>query len=442
MNEIANLQVGSNLDRLVHNYHGPVFSIRLWDGWEWTSSQARKPACTIVLNTPKALESLVARPNEITLGEAFIHREVDIEGDIFSVFAVAEHILSQPRTLRKRLSESSVRAFFDLRHWLRHGFRHSLERDSSSISYHYDQPVEFFHPWLGDSLAYSCAYFREPCDSLDSAQEQKLALTLRKLRLQPRERFLDIGCGWGSLILRAARDRHANAHGITLSAKQADVARRRIEKSGLGHRCAVELRDYRDLRRAPESYDKIASVGMFEHVGLRNLPQYFSVVRDVLRPGGVFLNHGIARSHSSPARKASFIDRYVFPDGELVTLSQALEAAESVGFEVRDVENLREHYELTLRNWVRGLERSSGELLGQVSDVVYRIWLLYLAGSAAAFARGDIAVYQVLLSRPLNGCSGLPLTRDDWYPTINHDAPDCRATLTGPVRAELTPEEK
>lgn len=403
------------LDGLFQDYDGPTFCIRLWDGWTWTSLQGERPAFTIVIETPQALTSLVAEPNEVTLGEAFIHRELEIEGDIFAVFSVAEHLLNRPRTLRQQLTEMIVRTAASTGRWLKHGSRHSMGRDRSSISYHYDQPVEFFQPWLGESLAYSCAYFRSINDPLDVAQAQKLEMICRKLRLQPLERFLDIGCGWGSLVLHAVREHRVHARGITLSELQASVAQRRIKEIGLNRNCAVELRDYRDCKRLYESFDKIASVGMFEHVGLINLSRYFRIARQLLRPGGVFLNHGIARSHLSPVRKSSFIDQYVFPDGKLVTLSQAIHAAECAGLEVRDVENLREHYELTLRRWVDGLRSNAATLLQYVPETTYRIWLLYMAGSAAAFHRGDIAVYQILLSRPDRGNSQLPLVREDWY---------------------------
>jgi cyclopropane-fatty-acyl-phospholipid synthase len=398
-------------------YEGPAFAIRLWDGWRWSSSNSEKPVCTMVVESPQAFKSLVAEPNEITLGEAFIHGDLDVEGDIFSVFSIAEHIFNRPRPLRQQMLEKAYATSYGLGQWFKHGPRHSLKRDRVSVSYHYDQPVDFYKPWLGQSLAYSCAYFRDAEDTLDDAQEQKLDLICRKLRLQPQERFLDIGCGWGSLVLHAANKYHVHAQGITLSREQEQVAKQRIEQTSLAQRCAVELRDYRESDGVQSTFDKIASVGMFEHVGLKNLAQYFSTVRRLLRPGGVFLNHGITRSYTSATRKASFIDRYVFPDSQLVTLSQVLEAAESQGLEVRDVENIREHYELTLRRWVEGLLRNSGTLLQHVSGATYRTWLLYMAGSAAAFRRGDIAVHQVLLSRPDRGSSQLPLTREDWYST-------------------------
>lgn len=400
---------------LFKGYEGPAFAIRLWDGWKWRSSADLKPACTIVLEDPRALAALVTDPNEVTMGEAFIHGYLDVEGDLFAVFPVVEQILNCPRSLRVQIAERLAGALFGLGQWFRHGPLHSLRRARASIAQHYDQPVDFFAPWLGQSLVYSCGYFRTAEDTLDAAQEQKLELICDKLRLQPAERFLDIGCGWGSLLLHAAGRRQAHAEGITLSREQAGTAKRRIEEAGLGHTCAAELRDYREMDGTWQRFDKIASVGMFEHVGLGDLPDYFGIAYRLLRPGGLFLNHGIARAHSSPGRASSFIDRYVFPDGRLVTLAETLNAAESQGLEVRDVENLREHYELTLRQWVEGLRQNAGRLLEHVPRMTYRIWLLYMAGSAAAFRRGEIGVYQVLLSRPDGGKSGLPLTRDDWH---------------------------
>jgi len=415
MSESVQLQRATMFNTLFHGYEGPVFAVRLWDGWSWATSAGETPVCTIILESPQALHRFVAEPNEITLGEAFIHGNLDVEGDILSVFSIAEHIFNRPRPLRQQILEKASATLLGLGQWFKHGAQHSLQRDRASISYHYDQPVAFFEPWLGQTLAYSCAYFRDTKDTLDAAQEQKLDLICRKLRLQPLERFLDIGCGWGSLVMHAASKYHVHAQGITLSREQEQVATRRIEDASLAQRCAVELRDYRESDGVDHSFDKIASVGMFEHVGLKNLRQYFRTVHRLLRPGGVFLNHGITRSCTSATLAASFINKYVFPDGHLVTLSQVLEAAESEGLEVRDVENLREHYALTLRRWVEGLRQNSSTLLQHVSRATYRIWLLYMAGSAAAFHRGDIAVHQVLFSRPDRGSSELPLTREDWY---------------------------
>lgn len=428
------------LDELFAGYEGPAFDLRLWDGWSWSCRPPNQaPVCTVVITNPKALTALLAKPNELTLGEAFVNGGIDVEGDIFSVFSVGEHVFSRPRRLRQRLTESLAITFFGLGQWLRHGAVSSRGRDKASIAYHYDQPVDFFQPWLGESLVYSCAYFHERANSLDQAQKQKLEIVCKKLRLEPGERFLDIGCGWGSLVLHAAGSHRAQAYGITLSREQEATAKRRIRQAGLDGGCKAELRDYRDLEGSLPPFDKISSVGMSEHVGLKNLPLYFGIAYRMVKPGGMILNHAIARSSLSPIRPDSFVGRYVFPDGQLVTLSETLTAAESQGFEVRDVENLREHYEITLRRWVEGLKQNKKSLLRYVSNTTYRIWLLYMAGSSAAFRRGDIAVYQALLSKPDKGKSGLPLTRADLYavqapaPVESHAAPPVEEVYETPV---------
>jgi cyclopropane-fatty-acyl-phospholipid synthase len=442
MNTMISATVESQRERLFgslfESYEGPCFAVRLWDGWRWQSRGRSEPVCTIVVRHADAFRSLVVRPSEVTLGEAFLAKNIDVEGDLFSVFEIAEHIFCCPKGRRQQIFETLSAVLVGVGDWWRAGWRHSQQRDRAAISYHYDQPLAFYEPWLGKSLAYSCAYFQSADDDIDTAQSNKLELVCRKLRLLPFDRFLDIGCGWGSLILHAASKHHVEAHGITISREQETVAEARIQAAHLTQSCMVALRDYRQMAGCHLPFDKISSIGMFEHVGLHNLPLYFQTAYSLLKPGGVFLNHGIARAHRTAgdgppfldrvavpffrdvlqigrSAQSSFMDKYVFPDGELVTLSQAILAAESAGFEVRDVENLREHYELTLRHWVAGLRKNSDALLKQVSETTYRIWLLYMAGSAAAFRRDDIAVYQLLLSRPDRGNSLLPLTRADWY---------------------------
>lgn len=420
---LEEVQRANILSSLFDNYTGPAFAIELWDGWTWSTPANAKPQCTIAIYDPSAFELLLANPTEVSLGEAFIRGDIDVKGDIFSVFSVGEHVFNRPDSMRRQLWQRAVAAFIGIRNAVSRGRKHSPARDRSAIQFHYDQPFEFYNAWLGKSLTYSCAYFKSADEELDNAQENKIDLICRKLRIQPFEQFLDIGCGWGSLILHAAKNYGAYAEGITLSKEQARVAESRIQKGQLTQSCKAKLKDYRTLADVTVPFDKVASVGMFEHVGLKNLPQYFATVWRAMKPGGVFLNHGIARAHHSPARRSSFIDRYVFPDGELVTLSQALTAAEAAGFEVRDVENLREHYELTLRHWVQNLQSCADVVLELVPETTYRVWLLYMAGCAAAFKRGEIAVYQTLLSRPDHGESRLPLTREDWYlPEVSNEA--------------------
>lgn len=438
MKESAQQQRSKVFRTLFDGYQGPPFSVRLWDGWFWNSPGDQPPVVTIILSSSRALTSLLLRPSEVTLGEAYIHKEIDVEGDLFSVFEVAEHIFSCPKSKRRQILEILSGVFFGLGQWWSEGRSHSAQRDRKSISYHYDQPPEFYQPWLGPTMVYSCAYFQSVTDSLDRAQQNKLELICRKLRLAPGERMLDIGCGWGSLLIHAAAQHNVYTQGITLSQEQAVFATQRIHNAKLDQSCRVSLLDYRKVPEEFEAFDKIASIGMFEHVGLKNLPLYFGTAYRMLKPGGVFLNHGIARAQVTPKTNASFLDRvivpflrdtlmlrpprnatfigkYVFPDGELATISQASKIAEAIGFEIRDVENLREHYALTLRCWVNSLREQQSMILELVPETTYRIWLLYMASSAAAFRRGDIAVYQTLLSRPERGNSHLPLTRDDWY---------------------------
>jgi cyclopropane-fatty-acyl-phospholipid synthase len=431
------LEMARNLTGIFRDYQGPVFSIRLWDGWQWDFDETGlNSACTILFRTVRGMEALILRPSEITLGEAFLSHDIDVEGDLFSAFAIAEHVFHCSKGQRQRIVEGMFGLLAAVRDLWRTGRVHSPNRDKAAISHHYDQPVSFYRPWLGESMAYSCAYFSSSSDSLDTAQTKKLDMICRKLRLAPCDRFLDIGCGWGSLVLHAASRFGVRAQGITISHEQETVARERIETAEMSQSCAVELLDYRLAPVHLASFNKIASIGMFEHVGLKNLPIYFRTVHSLLTDGGVFLNHGIVRLNCTKRdslldrilvpflrdilqlrqpRSTSFIDKYVFPDGELVTLAQVSKAAESAGFEIRDVECLREHYELTLRCWVAGLQKHKDQILEQVPELTYRIWLLYMTGCAAAFRRGDIGVYQILLSKPDRGESGLPLTRDNWY---------------------------
>jgi cyclopropane-fatty-acyl-phospholipid synthase len=401
------------------------FAVRLWDGSTWRPDEGSEEPVrfTVVLQHPGALRKMFLPPNDLTLGEAYIYNDFDIEGDIEAVFPLADQfiggqwgkkeqlrfgkrLLSLPNTGQPRPGDSAAKL---------RGTRHSKERDRQAVTYHYNRSNDFYALWLDSRMVYSCAYFSTPVDDLDTAQERKLDYICRKLRLRPGERLLDIGCGWGGLVMYAAQHYGVEAYGITLSEPQAELAQRRIEEAGLTRTCKVEVRDYRDVN-VVDSFDKIVSVGMFEHVGEALLPTYFKQAWLLLRPGGVFLNHGIASTIFDAVHwKTSFVNRYVFPDGELVPISSTLRAAETSGLEVRDVESLREHYTLTLRHWVQRLEAHDEEARKLTNDVTYRVWRLYMSWSAHAFKTGINNIYQTLLAKPDQGDSRLPLTRADWY---------------------------
>ncbi len=414
----------SLLDELFAGYGRRDFAVRLWDGSMWGAEPGKPARFTLVLRHPGALRAMLLPPSELALGEAYIYDDVDIEGEIEAVFPLADHLLGRGRfpagdrlRLARRLLALPARngARPTGRRARLRGRKHSRARDRQAVTYHYDRSNEFFGLFLDRRMVYSCAYFAEPDIDLDAAQERKLDYICRKLRLRPGERLLDVGCGWGALVLHAAERYGVDALGITLSEPQAELAQERIAAAGLEGTCRVDVRDYREIDER-DSYDKIVSVGMFEHVGRRLLREYFARARRALRPGGAFLNHGIAQAaQARRPRGPSFNERYVFPDGELVPVSTTLAAAEAAGLEVRDVESLREHYALTLRHWRRRLEERRTEARDAADEVTYRVWRLYMAGSAYGFDTGRLSVYQALLVKPDRGKSGLPLTRADWY---------------------------
>ncbi len=412
------------LDEVFGAYRGASFEVRLWNGSTWKpSGGAGPPLFAFVLRHPGALRRMLLPGTETGLAEAYVYDDIDIEGNLEDAFPLAEFLLAQVPTVRTRLRV--VRSLLKLPAAHRpaagrlpartRGRLHSLERDRTAVRYHYDTSNDFFALWLGRRMVYSCGYFSTPTDDLDTAQERKLDYICRKLRLRPGERFLDIGCGWGGLVMFAAERYGAEALGITLSKPQADLANRKILEAGLASKCRVEVRDYREMEGAG-TFDKIASIGMFEHVGKTMLPRYLARAQMLLCPRGAFLNHGIAIPADEPARPArSFSDRFVFPDGELLPIHMTLQTAASCGLEVRDVECLREHYAMTLRHWVRRLEAHHEDAIRCTDEPTYRVWRLFMSGSAYRFANANLTVFQSLLVKPEGGSSGLPLTRDDWY---------------------------
>jgi len=406
------------------------FSIRLWDGTELPYDGL--PRFGLVLTHPGAMRSMFRPPVELSLGEAFIHGDLDIEGDIFSAFALMDSIAARKLAFGQlfeiarglmalpasRVTPTQGRGPLRVR-----GRLHSLERDREVVQYHYDVGNDFYALWLDRNLQYSCGYFATGQEDLDRAQELKMEHICRKLRLRAGERLLDIGCGWGGLARYAAAQHGVQVLGVTLSRNQKAYADEQIGRASLGDRVAVELKDYRDLGR--ESFDKIVSIGMFEHVGRSHLPEYFTQVYRLLKPGGLFLNHGISLRASSEAGgliekfivgTGMFSERYIFPDGELNPVSEVNVMAENAGFEVRDVENLREHYALTLRHWVRRLAEHHDEAVSVSSEVVYRTWRLYMSGSAHGFETGRTNVNQTLLAKMTReGKSSVPFSRRDLY---------------------------
>ena len=407
------------LDTLAADYPRQDFAVRLWSGEIWGNSL--QPRFTLVLKHPGALRKMLLGASEVTLGEAYIFDDIDIEGELEAAFEFGDYLVAHELELTEklRLAGFLLRLPHNGHRGLHlvpqlHGRLHSKHRDRAAVSYHYNLSNDFYQLWLDRRMVYSCAYFQTGEEDIDTAQAQKLDYLCRKLRLRPGERLLDVGCGWGGLILYAAQHYGVKAYGVTLSEPQAELARARIREAGLSDRCEVQLRDYRDLPPEP-AYDKIVSVGMFEHIGESCLPEYFQHVRELLRSGGVFLNHGIAYAATYRRKGPSFMDKYVFPDAGLVPIGTTIRAAEACGFEVRDVESLREHYARTLRHWAHRLESHYEDAKRITNETVYRIWRIYMSGSAHAFAMGRVNIYQVLFSKPDVGNAHLPLTRGDWY---------------------------
>jgi cyclopropane-fatty-acyl-phospholipid synthase len=414
------------------------FDVAYWEG-SVERGGAAPATFTLVIARPGALRRMLVRPSELSIVEAFISGDVDVTGSLTDALSIADAINQKVSSLRvlaalvrdvfalprhdATAEDVDVRSMRAERTVEPAGKPHERRRDRAAIQYHYDVGNDFYQLWLDRSLVYSCAYFHTANDSLDDAQIAKLDLVCRKLRLRPGDRLLDVGCGWGALVIHAASRYGVQAVGITLSEAQRALARERIESVGLSGSCHVEIRDYRDLSGLGP-FDKIASVGMVEHVGLERLREYFASIHGALAPGGVFLNHGIVSVEESRPRSwrdgirrrlwksDSFIDQYVFPDGKLAPFPAMIAAAEAAGFETRDVESLREHYVLTLRAWVGRLQRREAEAVRLVGRQTYRVWRLYMTASAHGFASGRINVLQTLLSKPRAGNAMLPLTRE------------------------------
>ena len=425
-------QASSLLQQLFRSFDGSL-ALRLWNGTTLRLGKAEphaaEPPFTLVCRHPGFVRSMVLGRDPLRLVEAYFQGDIDVEGDFFAALNLKDHLHSIRLSFRDRLGALLTALRLQARGDAGGGLRrsrtslhgravkaHSKTENRAAIAFHYDVSNEFYRLWLDEERVYSCAYFTSPDESLDQAQRNKLEHICRKLRLQPGERLLDIGCGWGALVCWAARQHGVRAHGITLSRQQLDYAQQRIHAEGLQDLVTVELRDYRDL--AGEGvFDKVSSIGMFEHVGLANLPTYLATVSRVLRAGGLFLNHGITHDEEgwNKTVASEFINRYVFPDGELDCVSNIQLGMERAGFEIHDVEGLRPHYALTLRHWVQRLEAHREAALREVDEPTYRVWRLYMAACALDFEAGTTGIYQILASRPNRGEWPVPLSRADLY---------------------------
>ena len=378
-------------------------------------------ATTVVIRSPDALRRIVTVPGELGVARAYVAGEIDIRGEIWGLMALRDMVTDV------RFSVPAVRKFVaELGGWRQvhrvdpppeeshlHGRRHSKTRDAAAISHHYDVSNAFYRLVLGPSLTYSCAVFGSPDDTLEQAQANKYELICRKLGLAPGMRLLDVGCGWGGMVLHAAERHGVQAVGVTISARQAELAEKRVGEAGLTDRVQIRLEDYRDVDDGP--YDAISSIGMFEHVGEARLSEYFERLRALLRPGGRLLNHGIARRAGERSRlpRRSFANRYVFPDGELHEVGRVISVMQAAGFEVRHEESLREHYALTLRRWVANLEANWDAAVEEAGEGRARVWRLYMAGAAVNFERGGNQIHHVLaVVDGGDGTSGVPLRPD------------------------------
>ena len=426
---------------------GPVdargFAVRLWDG-SVDEPAGGSAAFTLVVRRAGALRRALLPPSELALVEAYLRDDLDAEGDLGAAGRlgdIAASRLRSPRALARLVrvlrtlpTDDRARDAADAPPETarraapaRASPRHTRWRDAATVRHHYDVGNDFYALWLDGRMQYSCAYFAKGVDDLDTAQEAKLEHICRKLRLRQGEHLLDVGCGWGGLLEYAATRHGVSGVGITLSEPQAKAARARLAAAGVGERVRIEVRDYRDLP-SDWCFDKAVSVGMREHVGAARLAAYFAAVHRVLQPGGLFLDHGIVRGGTFEQRGAvtwlkrrlwrrdAFIQRYVFPDGELVPLGTLLGNAERTGLEVRDVENLREHYVRTLRCWVERLEGAHADAAGLVGEHTYRVWRLYMAATTLGFASGRLTLIQTLLAKPLaDGSVRVPPSRAHLY---------------------------
>ncbi len=430
---VANATTRGGVASILRPLLGVVFGdevpvrFQMWDG---SGLGPPDGPGTVHVRSADALRHLLWAPGELGMGRAFVSGLLDVEGDAYeTIKRLADATPDHQRIGLGGMASAAnaARALGVLKGPLPppaeevrpRGWRHSRQSDSRAIGHHYDVGNDFYRLLLGPSMTYSCARFSSPGISLEDAQAAKHELICRKLGLHDHDlsgepaRLLDVGCGWGSLAIHAATHHDAQVVGITISRAQAELARKRVAEAGVANQVEIRVQDYRDVR--DQHFDAISSVGMFEHVGSARMAQYFDTLRPLLGPGGRLLNHAISVAGGSRLGRRSFMFRYVFPDAELVDAGEVVLAMARAGFEVRDVESLREHYARTVRCWVDNLEEAWDEAVNEVGVVRARIWWLYTVGSVIAFEDGGMSVHQVLgvIPHP-DGRSGMPATRSSW----------------------------
>jgi cyclopropane-fatty-acyl-phospholipid synthase len=402
LDRVVDTAVRRWVERMRKEANVPV-QLTLWTGETYDLGTFEHPAVRLHANDASAIPALLA-PTLDSLGEAYVQQKIEVDGRIADVVQVAYQLAAS------RAAEPGLAARIARR------FSHTRKEDRDSIQYHYDVSNEFYQLWLDSRMVYSCAYFETGNEALEEAQFKKIDHILDKIRLQPGHTLLDIGCGWGALVIRAAQRFGVQCVGITLSKRQFELARERVEREGLAGLVTIRLQDYRDV---VGTFDRITSVGMFEHVGIDNLPAYFSRIRGLLAEDGVAMNHGItstdADSGDTPTGGGTFIDKYVFPAGELPHISKALQAMQAGGLEAMDIENLRRHYVRTLENWATEYERHGERIREMIGEVRYRIWRVYLAGCAHAFAVDNVSLFQIVCQKAGRCASTIPWSRDYMY---------------------------
>ncbi len=387
------------LEGILEDHQKPPFKVCYWDGQESVFGQGR-PLFTIYFKTREALENILLDPST-GFGEGYMRGDIDVEGDLGAVVALAYQ-----KDLFQKLSIKEKGRLL----WLNLCRKKSLKEAREEIKVHYDRGNDFYRLWLDKEMNYSCAYFRNPDEDLETAQKNKLHLIFRKLRLAEAENLLDIGSGWGSLLLEAARlFPHLRGLGITLAEEQLKLAQERAEKEGVSDRIRFKLWDYRELPQVcSEDFDRIVSVGMFEHVGKEYIPIFFEVVERFLRPKGLFLLHTIGKLREEETDP--WIRKYIFPGGYLPALGEIVEAGEKTSLQFVDLEDLRPHYHLTLSHWAKRFEAHRETIIKMFDKTFYRMWRLYLHGSRVSFSEGHLHVFQLLY---YNGSRfDLPLTRE------------------------------